>query len=167
MEMPASDLLLNLPHTEAAQILALGTQRLLKEGETIFLLGAEATELYFVSDGRVRLTLPMQLQGREEDVLVEERGPGQILGWSAVISPFRFTLKGTAAVETELLSLSGRELLDYLSGRPEVGFTVMSNLGRILGQRLQLFQAMWAREMQRLVEMGNSELSGEPSEPRN
>jgi hypothetical protein len=111
--------------------------------------------------------LPMQLQGREEDVLVEERGPGQILGWSAVISPFRFTLKGTAAVETELLSLSGRELLDYLSGRPEVGFTVMSNLGRILGQRLQLFQAMWAREMQRLVEMGNSELSGEPSEPRN
>ena len=41
----------------------------------------------------------------------------------------------------------------------------MSNLGRIIGQRLQLFQAMWAREMQRLVEMRNSELYGEPSEP--
>lgn len=165
MQTPASDLLLNLPHTQAAQILALGTPRQMKEGETIFLLGAEATEFYFVSTGRVRLTLPLYLKGREEDVLVEERVPGEILGWSALIPPFRFTLKGTAAEETELLAFSGQGILGHLSGRPELGFAVMSNLGRIIGQRLQLFQAMWAREMQRLVEMRNSELYGEPSEP--
>ena len=159
-----SDLLLELPPDQAAQILALGTPMSLQKGETLFLLGAEATNLYLVLAGRVRLTLPMHLEEREEDVLVEERVPGQLLGWSALIPPYRFTLKGTATVETELLALPGRELLSHLSDRPEVGCAVMSNLARIIGQRLQLFQTMWVREMQRLVQMSIPELPGDPSE---
>jgi hypothetical protein len=33
-----------------------------------------------------------------------------------------------------------------------VGYAVSLNLAAVIGERLQLFQAMWLREMQRTVE---------------
>ena len=35
---------------------------------------------------------------------------------------------------------------------PNVGRIVSMNLARVIGERLQLFQAMWLREMQRTVD---------------
>jgi hypothetical protein len=39
------------------------------------------------------------------------------------------------------------------SASPEVGYAVTLNLAAVIGQRLQVFQTMWLREMQRVVEM--------------
>jgi len=148
-----SDLLRGLAPDEAAAVLALGTRRTLTGGAVLFHLGAEADNLYLVERGRVNLTLPMQIGGRHEDVLVEERVPGQMLGWSALIPPHRFTLHATAPLETELVALPRQTLLDHFAARPPVGCVILTNLATIIGQRLQVLQAMWLREMQRVIEM--------------
>ena len=147
-----SDFLRGLQPDEVGQLLELGTQRSLSVGEVVFDLGDEARVLFLVRTGRVDLTLPLRVGGREEDVSVEERVPGQMLGWSALIPPHRFTLKATAGIETELLALPRDQLLDFLSGRPEVGWRVMANVAAIVGHRFQLFQAMWLRQVQYAVE---------------
>ena len=147
------DLLKDLSQDAVERTLALGSRITLAPGEELFRLGTPASNLYLVERGRVRLTLPMQVRGKEEDVLVEERSAGQTVGWSALIPPFRFTLKATAPLETEVLAISREALREHFKLHPDVGCVVSLNLAAVIGQRLQLFQAMWLREMQRTVEL--------------
>ncbi|HLA76680.1 MAG TPA: cyclic nucleotide-binding domain-containing protein [Vicinamibacteria bacterium] len=147
------DLLKDLSTEETAGLLALGTRISLQSGGELFRLGSEASSLYLIERGRIALTLPMQVLGRGEDILVEERLPGQTVGWSALIPPHKFTLKATAPLETEVLALSRMALLEHFSARPGVGYLVTRNLASVIGHRLQVFQAMWLREMQRVVEL--------------
>lgn len=141
---------------EAGAVLALANRTRLAAGTVLFRLGDDANSLYLVDRGRVALTLPMQVQGREQDILVEERTAGQTVGWSALIPPHHFTLKATAQIETEVLAISREALHAHLATRPEVARTLTMNLASVIGQRLQVFQAMWLREMQRVVELRSS-----------
>ncbi len=95
----------------------------------------------------------MQVRSREEDVMVEERSAGQTVGWSALIPPYRFTLTAAAPLETEVIAMRREALEGYFAAHPETGYAVSLNLSCVIGQRLQLFQAMWVREMQRMVEL--------------
>jgi CRP-like cAMP-binding protein len=147
------ELLRGLPESDAAGLLGLGTRSRLAGGSVLFSLGDAADTLYLVDRGRVALTLPVQIGGREEDVLVEERQAGQAVGWSALIPPHRFTLKAAALVETEVLALRRSALLEFFEANPMVGYAVTRNLAAVVGQRLQVFQAMWLREMQRVIDL--------------
>ena len=97
------------------------------------------------------LTLPMRVRQREEDVLIEERLPGQTLGWSAIIPPHRSTATATALAETELLAVPRLPLLTFLDSRPQLAYHLTRNVGAVIGHRLQVLQAMWLREMERFV----------------
>ena len=96
----------------------------------------------------------MQVRGREEDIFVEERSPGQTVGWSALIPPYRFTLTATAPLLTRQLSpCRGKRCASILAANPAAGYKIALNLAVVIGHRLQLFQTMWLREMQRTVEV--------------
>ena len=151
--MVNADLLKGLKPEEAESVLALGKRILLASGAELFHLGDTAECIYLISRGRLRLTLPMQIRSQQEDVLVEERSSGQTVGWSALIPPYKFTLTATASLETEVIALP-REALDrYFVAHPDTGYAVSLNLSNVVGQRLQIFQAMWVREIQRMVEL--------------
>jgi CRP/FNR family cyclic AMP-dependent transcriptional regulator len=147
------DLVKGLTEAQAGQLLALAERVSLGSGEQLFALGAEARSVHLLQRGRVVLTLPMQVKGREQDVFVEERLPGQALGWSALIPPHRYTLKATAKLDSELLALPREALLNHFAAEPGVGYVVTRNVAALIGQRLQVFQTMWLREMQRVIEL--------------
>lgn len=148
-----ADLFEGLEPNEAGRVLALGKRLVLTSGAELFHLGDTADAIYLVARGRLRLTLPMQVRRREEDVMVEERSSGQTVGWSALIPPYRFTLTATASLETEVIALPREALNRYFAEHPQTGYGVSLNLASVIGQRLQLFQAMWLREIQRMVEL--------------
>jgi CRP-like cAMP-binding protein len=150
------ELLKNLSPADAAQVIALGSRMSVASGSVLFQLGADADRIFLIERGRINLTLPMQVLSRDEDVLVEERVSGQTLGWSALIPPHRFTLKATAQIDTQVLAVPRAALLDHFAARPEVGYLVTRNVAEVIGQRLQVFQAMWLREMQRVVELSQA-----------
>ena len=147
-----SELLKDLTTEEVQRILALGTRVSVPSGASLFRLGDPAERLFLIERGRIRLTLPMQVRGRQEDVVVEERTSGQTVGWSALIPPHKFTLAATAPLETEVIALPREELRKHFAANSSVGYQVTLNLAVVIGHRLQLFQAMWLREMQRTVE---------------
>jgi len=147
------DLLHGLSSAEVEGILALGTRQVVPAGSSLFRLGDTADRLFLTERGRIRLTLPMQVRGKEEEILVEERSPGQTVGWSALIPPYRFTLTAIAPLETEVIALPRESLREHFSAHPAVGYTIALNLAIVMGHRLQLFQTMWVREMQRAVEV--------------
>jgi len=152
----APELLNGLSADEAGAVVALATRTRLAPGSVLFKLGDAAHNLYLIERGRIALTLPMQVHGGEQDIMVEERIAGQTVGWSALIPPHRFTLKATAQIETEVLAISRGVLHAHLASRPAVANTITMNLASVIGQRLQVFQAMWLREMQRVVELRSS-----------
>ena len=152
MSQRKPDLLAGLTDEDADRVLALGTRVTISSGKELFRLGDTADRIFLIQRGRIRLTLPMQVRGREEDVLVEEVTSGQTVGWSALIPPYRFTLTAIAPLETELIALSREALNELLKAVPDVGYAVLVNLAGLIGERLQIFQTMWLREMQRTVE---------------
>ncbi len=148
-----AELLAGVSEDAAREVLALATRVSLPAGAALFRLGEDADRLFLIDRGRILLTLPMKVGGHDEDILVEERVPGEIVGWSALVPPHRFTLKATAPLATDVLAFPRVALFDYFATRPEVGYAVTRNVAAAIGQRLHVFQAMWLREMQRLVEM--------------
>jgi len=147
-----SELLKDLTADEAQRILAFGSRLTVLSGASLFQLGDPAERLFLIERGRIRLTLPMQVRGRQQDVVVEERTAGQTVGWSALIPPHKFTLAATAPLETEVIALPREDLRKHFAAHPAVGYKITLNLAVVIGHRLQLFQAMWLREMQRTVE---------------
>jgi CRP-like cAMP-binding protein len=145
------ELLSGLGDEDAAGVLALATPVPLAAGEVLFDLGHEAHTLYAIERGRVVLSLPIRVGGRDEHVLIEERQAGQALGWSALIPPHRFTLRATAPLDTLVVAFPRAALVEHFAIHPAVGYTVMRNVAAVTGHRLQLFQTMWLREMQRTV----------------
>ena len=156
MTLTRPDLLAGLSEEEAARVLALGTRSTLPAGAVLFDLGQAADSLFVVERGRLALTLPMQVRGKEQDVLIEERAAGQTLGWSALVPPHHFTLKAAALVDSEVVALPRIALSEHLSAHPAVGYLVARNVSAVVGQRLQVFQTMWLREMQRVVELSQA-----------
>jgi CRP-like cAMP-binding protein len=153
MQTGLPDLVNVLEPDAAADILALGRRLTVATGTTLFTLGATADCLYVVEHGRIALRMPMHMGGQEQYVMVEERGPGQSVGWSALIPPHRFTLEAAAVVDSAVLALPRERLLEHFAARPAIGYAVTRNVAALVGQRLQVIQAMWLREVQRLVEL--------------
>ncbi len=151
MPNPSWDLFEGLAPDKVDALLTLASPLSLTEGEELFVLGDEADRVFLVVSGQVRLTLPLNVGERQVDIMVGERMPGHLVGWSGLIPPHRFTFKAAAAADTELLALARTSLLAYFNEMPEVGYLVYSNLARIVGQRLQVFQTIWVREMQHVV----------------
>ena len=151
--MAQRELLHGLSAYDADHLLSLGARIILPRGTVLFRLGGQADCLYIVERGHLALTLPMQVLGHEQNILIEERHPGQSLGWSALIPPHKFTLTATAPFDAEVLSFDRDALTAAFRRRTGVGYIVARNVAEIVGQRLQVFQSMWLREMQRVVEM--------------
>ena len=147
------DLLKGLSEEDASRFLALGMPASLSARQTLFRLGAEADKAYLVVRGRIALTLPIQIRGGEEDILVEEKQAGETVGWSGLVPPHRFTLNATASVGSEVLAFSREKVFDHFDAHPAVGHQVTRNLAAVIGHRLHVFQTMWLREMQRVVEL--------------
>jgi len=150
----AHELLNDLSSSEVEQVLKLGTRKIISSGTSLFQLGDTADRLFLIDRGRIKLTLPMRIREREEEIFVEERVSGQTVGWSALIPPFRFTLTATAdPLDVVVIALKREALLKYFSENPAAGYKISMNLAMVIGHRLQLFQTMWLREMQRTVEV--------------
>lgn len=147
------DLFQGIDPADAQRLLAHATRFTVASGQPLFRLGAPADRLFIVERGRIALRLPIQVAGRREEVVLEELGPGQTVGWSALIPPHRFTLEAVASVDAEVLALLRDDLAAHFQASPEVGYAVTQNVASVVGQRLGIMQAMWLREIQRMVQL--------------
>jgi CRP-like cAMP-binding protein len=150
------DLLNGLSAVEAGRLRALGTAVRVPASQPLFRLGGVADSVFVIERGRVTLTLPMELRGRDQELALEERGAGQTVGWSGLIPPNRFTLTATALEDTDVLVLPRAALTSHFEANPDVGYLIMRNVACIVGQRLQVFRTMWLREMQRVVKLSHA-----------
>ncbi|MBI4605240.1 MAG: cyclic nucleotide-binding domain-containing protein [Planctomycetes bacterium] len=147
-----SRLFADLTEMDMVQLDNIAEERRLTDGQCLFARGDEARELMVVLSGSVQLELPVSILGESRSVNFETKGRGEVVGWSALVPPYRFTLSARAKGGASVLAFPRTELASLFDSDPALGCRLMRNLAAIIGQRLHGFQSMWAREVQRSLD---------------
>lgn len=147
-----ADLFQGLSDAEILRFSTVARREGLRAGEYLFLLGDNADRLYVVVTGKVELCFPMPLRGTVTDISVESVGPGNTLGWSALVKPYRFTLSARVAEAGEALAFGRADLLRFFEAEPRIGYALHTRISELVGIRLLTVQALWARELRRTLD---------------
>jgi CRP-like cAMP-binding protein len=107
----------------------------LGEGKWLFHEGTEADALYLVLSGRVELTIDLDEKGQRQ-VGLSTMVEGDVVGWSALIEPYEFTLGARTLTSSKLVKISSSGLLNLMESNPTFGYTLMTRLAKALGERL-------------------------------
>ncbi len=110
----------------------------LEAGTTIFREGDPAVELLILQEGKVALQMAASpaeaLPSRR--ITVDVIGANEIVGWSAVVEPFRYTLSGVCLQDTRALSISSSKLRWLMDDNRAIGFEILTGLSRVIATRL-------------------------------
>lgn len=100
-----------------------------EKGEVIFKEGELGRELYEVKHGRVGI---YAAYGTSDEKKLTELGEGRIFGEMAVIEVFPRSATAVALEDTEAEAVSGENLGEYFSDRPEKLLAIMRGISRRL-----------------------------------
>jgi CRP-like cAMP-binding protein len=99
-----------------AQLEPLARRQAFEPGASILQEGRETPFLAAVESGRVALRLRTPELGARVTIATIE--PGELLGWSALVPPFRATADATATERVELVTFDAAALRDQLASDP-------------------------------------------------
>ena len=115
-------------------------------GETIFRQGAAAEACFLLAAGTVDMDFePSTDEGAPGDRVTPAEtihlrqfdDPGRLLGWSALLAPFRYRATVTARVPTRVLVLQRTDLDAAIDADPTLGVALLERVIWILGNRLR------------------------------
>lgn len=99
--------------------------------------------IYIIIEGRVALQkairVPHGTHLRRTTVSV--CGPGEAIGWSALVEPREYTLSAIAWEPSRLIGIEAGLLQLALDAFPEIGYRIMRSLSTIMSRRLGLTTA--------------------------
>lgn len=115
---------------------------LFKEGDQIFKAGDEASSLYIVSTGEVKLKLSFNHLNAPVVLTLDTIRKGGSLGWSAFAQPFKYTLNAYAGGDTQLLRLQADEIRELCGKNQHLGYVVMKNIATMISARFAGLQGL-------------------------
>ena len=110
------------------------------EGERLFLEDQAAQNIYIVVSGRIALQKSLghhRPLSQRDAATIAFCEPDQIVGWSALVDPYRYTLSATAWEPTRLIAIRASLLRRAMELNPDMGFRVMQSLSEVMARRLQ------------------------------
>ena len=111
----------------------LATRRTYVGGAVIFREGAVCDELFLVDTGLVALDIFVPGRGPVRILTV---GPGELLGWSALMGTGPMTATATALHETGVFAISGAQLRNLCDSNHAAGCQILRQINHALSQRL-------------------------------
>jgi CRP-like cAMP-binding protein len=104
------------------------------EGEYLIREGELANIFYMIRTGRVALEIDV---AGKENLRVQTAGPGEVLGWSWLISPYRWHFSGVAVMETRGIALDAECLRNKCEADHHLGYEMLQRLAQIMERRLE------------------------------
>lgn len=103
-------------------------------GHLLFRQGESAEQFYIVREGEIQVEVP-SINGPA--LVVQSLGPDEVLGWSWLIPPYRWTFEAKAKADTTLYRFDGRALLALCDEDPAFGYALLKRFAGLMSQRLQ------------------------------
>ncbi len=100
---------------------------LIREGEL-------ANKFFLIRTGRVALEI--DVPGKAV-LRIQTAGPGEVLGWSWLISPYRWHFSGVAVMDTRAIALDAECLRNKCETDPAFGYEMLKRLALVMEKRLE------------------------------
>ena len=103
-------------------------------GTQLFAEGEAASRLSIIVCGEVNI---QYLLGNGEMRTVDTLVGGDLLGFSALIEPYKYTGFGATTQETDLVLIDAPKLRELCNRNPQLGYQLMLQVARLLAHRLE------------------------------
>ena len=117
--------------------------------ERIYKEGVDDGQAYVVIEGQVRVTT---VDDDQQEVLVEEPGPGGCFGFASMLDESAHQTNATAIGETTCLQVSRDDIAALLQSRPHAGMDLLTTLGRQIHAAQGLVRARASHNPNELIE---------------
>lgn len=123
-----------MPAPPRQRLLEIAHRERFGQGETILHEGDDTPFLGVIERGRVALRLRVPERGERMTFVTIE--PGELVGWSALVAPYRATADAVATEDTGLLAVDATELRALLERDPEVAAAFLPIVLETVSRRL-------------------------------
>ncbi len=100
----------------------------------LFREGEEADAFYIIRTGRVALEINAAGRG---PLIIDVIEPGEVLGWSWFIAPYRWHFDARAIELTRAIALDGKCLRTKCESDHHLGYELLKRVATVMEQRLQ------------------------------
>ena len=107
--------------------------REIKKGQILFRQGENAGKFYVVRNGRISIQMPAIMGPNLE---IQALGKDQVLGWSWLISPYKWSFQAMAEEDSELLMFDGTAILARCEQEPKFGYELLKKFAALMSMRL-------------------------------
>ena len=103
-----------------------------RPGEYLFREGEPADSFFVVREGRVALEMRLPTGAAVLDTAEQ----GEVLGWSWLVPPYRWTFDGRAVEHVRAVRFDGGCLREKCAADPELGYDFLQRIVRVMSARL-------------------------------
>lgn len=136
--MPDESLFDGLTAAEREAVVRTSHEEFYDDGERLFDEGGRASFCWLIRHGRVALDTAVPGSGH---VVVQTLGPGDLLGWSWLIPPYRWHFGARAIGTVEATAFDAEQLRTLADQDPRLGYTLTRQLLSVVLDRLQSTRA--------------------------
>lgn len=105
----------------------------IEQGEVLFQPGASADKFYLLREGHISVRVPAVMGPPLE---IQNLKTDQILGWSWLIPPYRWSFQALALEDSDLLEFDGSIILAHCEEDPAFGYALMKLFAGLMSERL-------------------------------
>jgi len=104
-------------------------------GDFVFHEDDQAEYLYVLKKGKVSIDIKVT-GGQYLSVLTISRF-AEPFGWSALVTPFRFTASARCIDDSTIIVIDGKRLMELIEGDYRMGFLIMRRLAKLISERVR------------------------------
>ncbi len=127
------DLTAGLSDVELGELAKIAHHTEFSAATVVFREGQNQSVIYWVVDGSITLETT---GARLKPIVLLTVGPGEVLGWSALVGDSRMTAKASAVTNTRLIGFPADDLKKLCDENHELGYRVMNSIAENLSRRL-------------------------------
>ena len=109
------------------------SSREIKKGQILFRQGEKADKFYVVRNGSISIQMPA-IMGPTVDI--QTLGKDQVLGWSWLISPYKWNFQTQAEEDSELLQFDRIAILARCEQESKFGYELLKKFAGLMSVRL-------------------------------
>jgi CRP/FNR family cyclic AMP-dependent transcriptional regulator len=119
---------------DLALVVGCARNTVFQPGDLLCVEGASADTFYLIRRGRVSIDVHAPGRG---SIVIETVGPGDVVGWSWLVPPYRWTFDARARDPVGAIAIDGACLRSKCLEDPALGFALLSEVTHELLRRLQ------------------------------
>ena len=103
-------------------------------GQSIFRQGDEANHFYLIRHGKVAIEIHAQERG---GIILQTVDEGDVVGWSWLVPPHRWTFDARAVELTRVIALNGECLRKKCEEDHDLGYELLKRFTQVMAERLE------------------------------